>query len=170
MTLSRRPDWKIGTEKDNNNHILIKEEWVKEIIEIIVEELETILVEKIKRVKRKDKEIVKVVEEMKKVGVKVLRGNKQKIEGNLVLKEEKVYVPKNKELRLEVIWLYHGVLIAKHEGKLKMTELVTRNYQWLGVTKDIEKYMEECDLYQEMKNKTEVLVRKLMYQRKHKHT
>ena len=74
--LSRRPHWKIGTEKDNNNQILIKEEWVKEIIEIIVEELETILVEKIKRVKGKDKEIVKVVEEMKKVGVKVLRGNK----------------------------------------------------------------------------------------------
>ena len=91
--LSRRPDWKIGTEKDNNNQILMKEEWVKEIIEIIVEELETILVEKIKRVKGKDKEIMKVVEEMKKVGVKVLRGNKQKIEGNLVLKEEKVYVP-----------------------------------------------------------------------------
>ena len=76
MTLSRRPDWKIGTEKDNNNQILMKEEWVKEIIEIIVEELETILVEKIKRVKGKDKEIMKVVEEMKKVGVKVLRGNK----------------------------------------------------------------------------------------------
>ena len=34
----------------------------------------------------------------------------------------------NKEFRLEVIWLYHGVLIAKHEDKLKMTELVTRNY------------------------------------------
>ena len=45
-----------------------------------------------------------------------------------MLKEEKVYVPKNKELRLEVIWLYHGILIAKHEGRLKMTELVTRNY------------------------------------------
>ena len=52
--LNKRPDWKIGTEKDNNNQILIKEEWVKEIIEIIVEELETILVEKIKRVKGKD--------------------------------------------------------------------------------------------------------------------
>ena len=169
MTLSRRPDWKIGTEKDNNNQKLMKEEWVKGIIEVIVEELETILVEKIKRVKGKDEEVVKV-EEMKKVGVKVLRGDKQKIEGNLVLKEEKVYVLKNKKLRLEVIQLYHDVLVAKHEGILKMTELVTRNYQWLGVTKDIEKYMKECDLCQKMKNKTEVLVRKLMYQRRHKHT
>ncbi len=90
---------------------------------------------------------------MKKVGVKVLRGDKQKIEGNLVLKEEKVYVLKNKKLRLEVIQLYHDVLVAKHEGILKMTELVTRNYQWLGVTKDIEKYMKECDLCQKMKIK-----------------
>ena len=155
--LSRRSDWKIGTEKDNDNQKLIKEEWVKGIIEVIVEELETILVEKIKRVKEKDEEVVKVIEEMKKAGVKVLRDDKQKIEGNLVLKKEKVYVPKNKELRLEVIWLYHDVL-------------VTRNYQWLEVTKDIEKYIEECDLCQKMKNKTEVLVRNLIYQRRHRHT
>jgi len=74
--LSRRSDWKIGTEKDNDNQKLIKEEWVKGIIEVIVEELETILVEKIKRVKEKDEEVVKVIEEMKKAGVKVLRDDK----------------------------------------------------------------------------------------------
>jgi len=34
------------------------------------------LVEKIKKARRKDKEVVKVVEKMKKVGVRMLRGNK----------------------------------------------------------------------------------------------
>ena len=46
---------------------------------------------------------------MKKVKVKELRGEEWKIEGELVLKEEKVYVPKDEELRAEVIWLHHNV-------------------------------------------------------------
>ena len=56
------------------------------MIEVIVKELEIILVEKIKKMRGKDKEVVKVVEKVKKVGVKALRGNKQEIKGNLVKK------------------------------------------------------------------------------------
>ena len=43
-----------------------------------------------------------------------------------------------------------------------MIELVTKNYQWPGITKNIGKYVEGCDLYQRMKNKTKVLAGKLM--------
>ena len=46
------------------------------MIEIVVEKLEMILIEKIKRARGKDKEVVTVIEEMKKVRVKNLRGNK----------------------------------------------------------------------------------------------
>ena len=37
-----------------------------------------------------------------------------------------------------------------------------RNYWWPGVTKDIGKYIEEYDIYQRIKNKTETLAGKLM--------
>jgi len=40
-------------------------------------------------------------------------------------------------------------------------ELVTRNYWWPGVIKDVEKYVEECDICQRMKNRTEILAGKL---------
>ena len=40
---------------------------------------------------------------MKKAKVKILKGEEWQIEGDLVLKEEKVYVPKNEELRAEII-------------------------------------------------------------------
>jgi len=63
------------------------------------------------------------------------------------LKEEKMYVPKNKELRVEVIWLHHDVPATRHRGQWKMMELVTRNYWWLGVMRNVGRYMEECDLY-----------------------
>jgi len=45
-----------------------------------------------------------------------------------VLKEEMIYVPKNKELRMEVIQLYYNVPVAEHEDGWKTIELVTRNY------------------------------------------
>ena len=79
-----------------------------------------------------------------------------------MLKEGKIYVPKDKELRVEIIQLYHDVLMAEHGGRWKMMELVTRNYWWLGVTKDIEKYVEGYDMYQRMKNRTEALAGNLM--------
>jgi len=91
--------------------------------------------------------VVRVVEKMKKVGVKVLKEEEWQIEGNLVLKEGKIYVLKNETLRVEIIQLYYDVSITGHGGKWKMTELVTRNYWWLEVTKDVGKYMEGCDMY-----------------------
>ena len=39
---------------------------------------------------------------MKKVGVKALREEEWQIERDLVLKESKVYVPKDKELKVEI--------------------------------------------------------------------
>jgi len=54
---------------------------------------------------------------MKKVKVKELQGNEWQIEGDLVLKEGKVYVPKDKELRAEIIWWHHDVPAAGHGGR-----------------------------------------------------
>jgi len=65
--------------------------------------------------KAKDNEVVKTVKEMKKTEVKVLRNDKWQIEDKLVLKEGKVYVLKNEELRLEIIRLHHDILIAEYK-------------------------------------------------------
>ena len=84
-------------------------------MEVVVEEPEEVIKEKIKRVREKDEEMVKVVEEIKKAEVQNLRGNKQKIEKDLVLKKGKVYMLKDKELRVEIIQLY--ILIIRHRGR-----------------------------------------------------
>ena len=159
--LSRRADWKVGTDKDNDNQVFIKDNWICSMYEVVVEGPEVELVEKIKKVRSKDEDVVRIVEEMKKTGVKELRGNEWKIEEELVLKEGKVYVPKDEELRVEIIQLHHDVLAAGHRGRWKTVELVTRNYWWPGVTRDVGKYVEECDLCQRMKNRTEELAGKL---------
>ena len=84
------------------------------------------------------------------------------MEKDLVLKKRKVYIPKYKELRAEIIQLHHDVLAARHRERWKMMELVIRNYWWIGVTKDIEKYMDRCDMCQRMKNWMEAPEEKLM--------
>jgi len=63
-----------------------------------------------------------------------------------VLKEGKIYVPKEEELRVEIIQLHHDVLVVGHKGRWKTTELVMRNYWWPRVTKDIGKYVDRCDM------------------------
>jgi len=78
-----------------------------------------------------------------------------------VLKEGKVYVPKEEELRAEIIQLHHDMPAVGYGGRWKTVELVTRNYWWPGVTRDVGKYVEGCDLCQRMKNRTEELVGKL---------
>jgi len=59
--------------------------------------------------------VFRVVEEMKQVEVKVLQGNKWQVEGELILKEEKIYIPKDEELRVEIIWLHYDVLATRYE-------------------------------------------------------
>ena len=67
-------------------------------------------------------------------------------------------MPKNKKLRVEIIWLHYNVLVAGHGRKQKITELVMRNYWWPEVMKDVRKYVEGCDIYQRIKNRMEVPV------------
>ena len=43
-----------------------------------------------------------------------------------------------------------------------MTKLVMRNYWWPEIAKDIRKYVDGCDIYQRIKNRTEIPVEKLM--------
>ena len=91
--LSRRLDWQEGVERNNEDQKLIKPEWIRET-EIIVEEGN--LKDRIRKVQRGDEKVVKVVEELKKAGIKILRDKEQEIENGIIMKEERIYVPEGK--------------------------------------------------------------------------
>jgi len=93
--------------------------------------------ERIRKSKAVDDEIVKVVEEMKKVNVKVLRNKEWREEDRLMLKDGKVYVLKDEELRAEVIRLHHDTPVGGHGGQWKTVELVTRNFWWPRVMTEV---------------------------------
>jgi len=66
-SLSRRPDWEVRVERDNENETLVKLEWLEvrrtEVVEIIVKGVD--LLEKIKQSSVKDNKVIKAIEEMK---------------------------------------------------------------------------------------------------------
>ena len=53
--------------------MFIKNYWLHNLSEVVIEGLEVSILEKIKIARSKDKEVVRVVEEMKKARVKVLK-------------------------------------------------------------------------------------------------
>ena len=67
--------------------------------------------------KIKDNEVVKVVEEMKQAGVKMLRDEEWREVDGIISKERKVYVPKDDKLRTEIIRLHHDTLVGGHGGQ-----------------------------------------------------
>jgi len=73
--LSRRSNWEKGVEKDNEERVLLKPEWLEtrkiQAVEVIVEGVD--ILERIRRSEARDNEVIKAVEEMKKAGVKVSR-------------------------------------------------------------------------------------------------
>ena len=126
-SLSRRPDWEIRVEKDNEDKILVKPEWLKvrrmKAVEIIVDRVD--LLEEIRKSKVKDNEVVKTVEDVKQAKVKMLRDEEQRKVDSIIYKERKIYVPK---LRAEIIQLYHDIPVGGHGGQQKTVELVTQNF------------------------------------------
>jgi len=92
---------------------------------VIVEGVD--ILERIRKLEAKDNEVIKAVEEMKKVGVKMLRDKEWRKENGLMLKEEKVYVPKDKALRVEIIRLHHDMPMGGHGGQWKTAEMVARS-------------------------------------------
>jgi len=97
---------------------LVKKEWLEnkrtEKIGVIVEGVD--LLKKIRQSRVRNNEVVKAVEEMKRVGVKVLRNEEWRDIDGIMYKEEKVYVPKDKMLRAEIIRLHYDMPIGGHRG------------------------------------------------------
>ena len=86
------------------------------------------ILERIRKSEARDDEVIKALEEMKRAGVKMLRDKEWREEDGLMLKERKVYVPKDEALRVEIIRLYYNTPMGEHEEKWKIVEMVTRNF------------------------------------------
>ena len=74
-SLSRCSDWQVEIERDNKDRVLVKKKQLEiratQMTEVVIEEID--LLEKIRKSEAKDNKIVKAIEKMKQVDIKMLR-------------------------------------------------------------------------------------------------
>ena len=112
------------------------------------------LLRRIRRSKRFDEELVEAIEVLQNRGPRALTKDLEdwSVEEGLMLYQGKVYVPKDEEIRRDVVRTYHDSLPAGHPGRWKTYELVSRNYWWPGMSTFVEKYVSTCDTCMRTKN------------------
>ena len=63
----------------------------------------------------------------------------------------RIYVPNHNDARLKILRARHDSLLAGHPGISKTLELVSRDYIWVGLKKDVEAYVSGCAVCQRTK-------------------
>jgi hypothetical protein len=68
-----------------------------------------------------------------------------------LLYQERLYVPDHPGLQLRIIQEAHDAPVAGHPGRSKTLELVSRNYYWASMRKDIDRFCRNCHICQRTK-------------------
>ena len=63
-----------------------------------------------------------------------------------------VYVPKDPQLRHDIVHTHHDSVMTSHPGQWKTLELVSHNYWWLGISHYIASYVAGCDTHNQCKS------------------
>ena len=153
--LSRRPDHEEGVNSDNSDRTLLTPEFfaikaLQPSHESTVDDAQ--LLSRIKAALENDT-MTKDYQALLQSGPREFGKNLQEwnFENGLLLHRGKVYVPKDRDLRLDLLKLHHDTRLAGHQGRWKTLELISRNYWWPGMSIDVKKYVQGCDTCQRNK-------------------
>ena len=148
--LSRRSDHGDG-KQDNEDIVLLKPELfaIRALEGLTVEGEEKEIVREIRKRNREgevEMQVTAAVKELKKGNRRSMRGEEWKTQDGLILFRDRIYVPKNAELRRRIVAQHHDSHIAGHPGRWKTLELVSRSYWWPQMSRYIGQYCSTCDL------------------------
>lgn len=154
--LSRRADHDKG-EDDNKGRILLKPEVfrakaAKRGHSRIAADRP--LLTRIRTCAKRDDEVATALETLRdKAPVQLKRGLEEwNTEDGLILFRGKVYVPKDDDLRRDLVHAHHDAPAVGHPGRWKTYELLSRNYWWPGMSTYVEKYVDGCEVCTRNKN------------------
>ena len=77
--------------------------------------------------------------------MKLIRSAEWKQQGGILFFQDRIYVPRNMDLRRRIVEFHHDTIIAGHPGRWKTLELVSRNYWWPQMSRFIGNYCRACD-------------------------
>lgn len=90
----------------------------------------------------------------RRIGIQRLNSIKWATNGNLLF-DNVTYLPDIDDLRAKVLSLRHDSTLGGHNGGAKVMELTSRDYYWLGMRTDIQKYVHGCPVCQRTKTSRE---------------
>eukprot|EP00052_Salpingoeca_macrocollata_P029090 m.289891 g.289891 ORF g.289891 m.289891 type:complete len:684 (+) comp22945_c3_seq3:97-2148(+) len=62
-----------------------------------------------------------------------------------------LYIPRNDQLRTQILSLHHDNIECGHKGRDKTKEFITRNFYWADLDQDVKDYVNSCDVCQRTK-------------------
>jgi hypothetical protein len=74
-----------------------------------------------------------------------------KICENNIYYRNRLFIPENTELKVQIIYRTYNSEAGGHPGRMKTTELVSKLYFWPKITYDIQNYVKSCQLYKGVK-------------------
>ncbi|KAF9800555.1 hypothetical protein IEO21_10329 [Rhodonia placenta] len=143
-TLSRRPDHDDGSNDNTDVVMLPPEAWVAAID---IDTRDTIL-------SFKDDPIMKEGLTVARTGRTSRTGSDWSIDDNLLLYQDRVYVPPDESLRKHLVSHYHNLPSAGHPGVQKTLLGLRRDYWWPSMAQFVARYVNGCGICQQMKVNT----------------
>jgi hypothetical protein len=129
---------------DNEGLTLLQPAWfeARAVEVVLIEGEEAGILERIHMAKDHDEKVVKAMWEL---GEGTVRSGEWEKQGELVLHRGKVYVPKDPQLRHDLVWLHHDARVTGHLGRWKTLELVSCDYWWPQMAEYVGWYVRGCD-------------------------
>lgn len=108
----------------------------------------------------KDREVVDAITALLKEGPQTIQNDiaEWAHEDGLTLRRGRVYVPKDEQLRRDIVKEFHDSPAAGHPGHWKTTELIQRSYWWPGMNLFIKNYVLGCATCQTAKPITNPMI------------
>lgn len=156
--LSRRADHKEGVENDNSDRILIPIERfsslsINALTGQVIDEGDRELRQRIKDSNVHDDVVQIAMDTILSNGPRTITKGLQdwNIEDGIVLHRGRIYIPKDDDLRRDLLKLFHDSPVAGHPGKHRTLELLSQDYWWPNMSRFVDNYVKGCAVCQATK-------------------
>jgi RNase H-like domain found in reverse transcriptase/Reverse transcriptase (RNA-dependent DNA polymerase)/Integrase zinc binding domain len=149
--LSRQPDYGTDEQIEEEDKVVLPDN-------LFINLLDTELQEQILNGKELDLDVKNAIETLVEEGPINLKNNLQdwkieEIDGRkTIFFKGKNYIPKDLELRQDIVKMYHDHEMAGHPGELETYNGIRQNYWWPGLQTFVKNYVQGCGICQQFKH------------------
>ena len=135
--LSRREDHAVGIQDDNKMVLIIPPEQIASTTLQIVTDADDI--------RNRIRDATVRIRESDVITLYKKHGICKDQDGILFTRSGKMYIPEDRDLRMEIVRLHHDTPIPGHPGMEKTLELMQRSYTWPGMPALVKDYISRYD-------------------------